>query len=217
MQLPSIDTSEKLIHGTIAKFVDGIWTSRESGTDITGLRLLVLHMTRAVQRWQGNERTEEYIEDNSELPNIDELNKCLPESGWELSLDGKPRPPYQKQFVTYLLDPADASIYTALNATMGMRIAWEQLKDKFAWMRAMRGAAVFPVVALSSLPMKTKLGKKQRPDFKVSEWVSLEGGGWPGLAAPAMAPALPNKPVAAIGKPVAPVTASEELNDRIPF
>ena len=64
------------------------------------------------------------------LPDIDELNAKIPEEEWETGLDGKPRPPWQKQYIVYLVDPTDAGIYTYINGTFGARIAFDRLKIK---------------------------------------------------------------------------------------
>ena len=144
------------------------------------------------------------------LPDIDELNARIPQKQWETGLDGKPRPPWQKQCLVYLLDGTNAERFTFINSTVGARIAVENLKDQVKWMRAMRGADVFPVVELSSAPMKTKMGTKIRPDFRVVGWRRLgDGETGPVTGAPPTTPA--------IGKPVAPVSSREALNDEIPF
>ena len=144
------------------------------------------------------------------MPDIDELNAKIPQKQWETGLDGKPRPPWQRQCLVYLLDGTNAERFTFINSTVGARIAVENLKDKVKWMRAMRGADVFPLVELSSAPMKTKMGTKIRPDFRVVEWRQLgDGEAGPVTGAPPTTPA--------IGKPVSPVSSREALDDEIPF
>jgi hypothetical protein len=226
--LPSIDTTERLVHGALLKCVDGRWTVE--GKDVTHTPLLVLHTTRALQHWQDRKVVEKFVEDTQELPDVKELNAAIPQAEWEAGLDGEPRAPWQKEYVVFLLSPADASIYTFLNSTVGARIAWE---DRIQWMRALRGRDVFPLVELSSAPMKvTKkaAGMKMRPEFRVVDWTDLSGNATaaPQLGKPsapvAAAPAPVAKPVVAaappkqIGKPVAPVTAVEVYDDdEIPF
>jgi hypothetical protein len=72
------------------------------------------------------------------LPDADALNGAIPEAEWELGIDGKPRPPWQLNYVVYLLNPHDASVFTSINATTGQRIAFERLVDKMKFMRALR-------------------------------------------------------------------------------
>jgi hypothetical protein len=128
-----------------------------------------------------------------------------------LGIDNNPRPPWQLNYAVYLLNPADASLYTYVNSTMGAKIAWIKLRERVQLMRALRGAGVFPVVELASAPMKGKFAKT-RPEFKIREWTDLSGG------AAATAPkAIESKPTAAIGRPVAQPTLQEAIDDEIPF
>ena len=130
MTLPTINTSERLIHGSIIKCVDGIWTTENR--DVTGTKLLVLHTTRAAQGWFGGKPIETISEDHAELPDIEAANRAIPQHAWELDLAGKPRAPWQLQFCVYLLHPDDASIYTFLNSTVGACMAFERLRRRFA-------------------------------------------------------------------------------------
>ena len=50
------------------------------------------------------------------------------------------------------------------------RIAIEQLDEKVATMRLLRGAHVVPVVKLSHRPMKTFVGMKHRPHFEILDF-----------------------------------------------
>ncbi len=202
---------DRVIQGTLIKCVDGHWTDRDKRAIPSSTRLLALSTHQLLQRWQDGQPAETIPKRPGEsLPNIDELNAAIPREQWEPGLDGAPRPPWQKQYSVYLLDCVSAEQYTFTNCTVGARIAVENLKDKVKWMRAMRGADVFPVVELSSAPMKTRKGAKIRPEFRVVAWRQL-GNGEPG---PAIAePAA----VAAIGKPVAAVSNHELVDDEIPF
>ncbi len=217
--LPAIDTSERLVHGSLLKCVDGRWSTQDN-PDLTGKALLALTTTRAIQRWQFKEPVETVVDSGTGLPDVDALNAKIPRAEWEPGLDGLPRPPWQLQYVVYLLDPADASIYTFANSTVGARIAWERLVDRVSWMRALKGVDVFPVVLLDSKPMKTKMGVvKQRPEFTIIDWRDLSGG--PAIAqqqqrAIEAKPATAGKP-APVGEPVKPPTTTETLDDEIPL
>jgi hypothetical protein len=113
MKLPTIDTSERLIHGVQVKCTDGRWFS-EDVADMNGVRLLALATTTAIQRWHEQEATFETLTTDTceSLPDVDELNAAIPQSEWGIGLDGQPRPPWQMVFVVFLLDPADASLYS---------------------------------------------------------------------------------------------------------
>jgi hypothetical protein len=139
-------------------------------------------------------------------PNVAELNAKIPQEEWEIGLDGEPRPPWVKQFVVYLLDPRDASIFTFINSTTGAAIAVDRLKEKVCWMRTLRGERVAPIVQLGNKAMKTKYGQKLRPDFVVVDWrcfIGVRDGTVPQIVR--------------VGQPVAPLSVAEELNDKLPF
>jgi hypothetical protein len=218
----------RLIQGVIAKCVDGRWADSD-GLPLPA-ELLVVGTTRALQCWKDQYPVDTIIEQPDEpLPDVDELNAQIPEREWGLGLDNKPRPPWQLNYVVYLLNPDTADTYTFLNSTTGARIAVERLDDKFRWMRRMRGSGAVPIVRLDSRPMKTKTGPKMRPEFTIVEWRDI--GTAPGIEqkttpqieqrkpAPDPTPANPSKPAVKRkpGKPVKPVTRQEELDDEIPF
>jgi hypothetical protein len=155
------------------------------------------------------------------LPSIDELNAKIPEKEWAIGFDNKPRPPWQKSHVVYLLAESSAERFTYLNSTIGARIAVENLRDKVRWMRALRGESVVPRVKLGSAPMRTRFGGKLRPDFEIASWVELgveirsEQSAEPRLeqaAAPRVEQAKPKRGA----MPVKPVSYAEALNDEIP-
>ena len=202
---------ERVIQGTMIKCVDGHWTDRDKQPIPAGTRLLALATHTLLQRWQDDRPIDTIPKKPGQpLPDVDKLNEKIPQKEWETGLDGKPRPPWQKQWLVYLLDGTSAERFTFINSTFGARIAVDNLKDQVKWMRAMRGAHVFPLVELSSAPMKTDWGTKSRPAFRVVEWRQLGNGeGGPAVLEPAAVPA--------IGKPVPRVTGGEALDDEIPF
>jgi hypothetical protein len=212
--LPAIDTSERLIHGSLLKCVDGRWSTQDV-PDMTGHQLLALSTAKAIQRWQ-NKEPETIVDSGTGLPDVDELNATIPRTQRELGLDGQPRPPWQREYAVYLLDVSDASIYTFANGTVGARIAWERLVDRVSWMRALRGAAVFPLITLDSRPMKTQFGTKLRPEFSITDWRDLGSTGNPALESTPQR-AIEGKTAAPVGKPVKAPTTAETLDDDIPF
>src|SRR5262249_52636521 len=157
---------------------------------------------------------------------------------WEPGLDGKPKPPWAFVYVVYMCDLESAEIYTFINSTFGARIAYERLTQKLELMTRLRGAGVTALVKPDSRQMKTKVGPKLRPEFTILEWrdlgsepqpaqlppptdkdlpagAAVKPPAEPAAAGAAKAPADKKKRLRA-GKPVAPPTAAEELNDRIP-
>jgi hypothetical protein len=197
-------SDDRLIQGTIIKCVDGHWSAKDDTALPPGMRLIALATAQALQRWQDQMPVETIVKRPGQpLPDVDELNAKIPQKKWEKGLDGKPRPPYSHQYIVYLLNPADASLFTFINNTLGAMIAVERLKDKVKWMRGLRGARVVPVVELSSKLMKTKVGVKQRPEFTIIEWRDFGG-------LQATAPAIEH-----LGQPVEPPSVEEELNDSV--
>jgi hypothetical protein len=195
--------------GTIGKCVDGEWNIPSP--------LVALSTTTCLQRFPKDGGPPETIAKaaGEKLPNPADLNAKIPETEWATGLDGKPRPPWAKNWVVYLLDPKTAEVFTFINSTAGARIAVERLEERVRTMRALRGDAVVPIVELTHVPMKTQWGTKKRPEFKILDWRELGG-----------AAAVPGKlrqiehwdPTAeTVGAPVTPSTVSEELNDSINF
>jgi len=218
----------RVIQGVILKCVDGRWQDKDGLTPPDTL------LAMGTARWQPVDTIVETAD--QPLPDVDDLNAKIPIKEWEKGLDGKPRPPWQVQYVVYLIDPVSGSTWTFINGTVGARIAYERLTDKFRWMRRLRGDNIAPVVKLDSRPMKTSFGQKMRPEFTVLEWRDL-GSGVPSTlqiehkaepvavatepttepaAKPAPAPEKQKKSKANVGKQVKPVTIQEELNDDLP-
>jgi hypothetical protein len=109
-------------------------------------------------------------------------------------------------YVVYLLSPDDASSYTFINSTLGARIAYERLADRIEWMRRMRGTDVIPLIALETRTMKTRFGKRERPEFTVVDWRVFGGADAPAAALP---PPTPSPPTPSPPTPT-PVPASNK-------
>jgi hypothetical protein len=56
-------------------------------------------------------------------PNVDDLNAQIPVEGWDLGLNGEPRPPWTDNNVVYLANPSDGALYTVIGTTAGLAIA----------------------------------------------------------------------------------------------
>jgi hypothetical protein len=199
----------RVIRGSIPKFgTDGAWTV--GGSPMPSAPLMALSTTTCLQRFPKEGGAPDTItrQAGETLPDPDELNDEIPESEWATGLDGKPRPPWAKNWVVYLLNPKDASAYTFINSTAGARISVEQLEERVRLMRRIRGANVVPIVELTSANMKTQWGQKKRPEFKIIDWREIGGDG---------SAARQIEQQADVGKPVTPPTISEELNDEINF
>jgi hypothetical protein len=208
------EARDRLIQGTIAACVDGVWAARD-GSALPS-PMIGLGTTLALQCWRDGKPVETTVKrPGQRLPDIDSLNAAIPEEEWEEGLDGNPRAPWVLQHVVYLLDPKDASVFTFLNSTAGAAIAVRELKDKVKMMRTLRGANVAPVVELSAKPMKTKFGTKQRPHFRIIDWREL--GGPPATPPPAIGGPQAVAAIEQLGSPVKPVSTAEAFNDQVPF
>jgi hypothetical protein len=192
-------TDDRIIQGVFIKCVDGNWHDRDKLA--VPSKLLALTTFTIVQHWR-NQKPEETIDGRvSALPDVAELNAKIPECEWEKGIDGKPRPPWQRQEVVYLLDEATAQKFTFASGTIGAQIAVEELRDPVKWMRVLRRARVVPIVELANKPMKTRHGgSKLRPHFKIAGWRGIGGG----KATPLL-------------EHVEPPTTAEELDDSVPF
>jgi hypothetical protein len=173
--------------------------------------MLVLNRIRAVQCWQGQKVVDCIVQlEDEPLPDIGALNDKIPQSEWEKGLDGKPRAPWVNVWGFYLCNLQDGSIYTFINSTIGSRIAYDKLNDRIQMIRMLRGANVAPEVKLDSRPMKTQYGMRPRPEFTILRWVGPSNDTAAALVEHkvAGAPALKSVPTP---------TASEELNDEVPW
>ena len=216
--LPAIDT-DHVIQGEILRCVDGHWGIRDGTVIPPETVLLAIATNEAMQCWRDQTPVDTIIKRPDEpLPDVDELNAQIPRETWELGLDGQPRPPWQHVYIAYFVNIADASLYTFINSTIGARIAVEKLRDRVKWMRALRGANVAPLVQLDAREMRTKFGTKMRPEFTIIEWREIGGGGGGrGLQNEPARQIAQSNPAAQVGRPVRPVTASEEMNDQIQY
>jgi hypothetical protein len=204
------------IKGPILKCVDARWSVRD-GTELRdGEPFLCTGTAVGNQRFIDNVSELILKQPGQPLADVDELNEQVPQDEWEDGLDGKPRPPWQRVFLVYLIRLHDASIFTFISGTSGARIAFNKLTSQVSNMRVLRGENVAPILKLSAKPMKTKFGTKMRPDFEIVEFREIGGGGQsvPQIESPKTGSGGTTEQ---IGKPVKPVTIEEDLNDAIPF
>jgi DNA polymerase family A len=185
-------SSDRLVQGVILRCVDGRWSTNEGTTLTPDMQFIALGTAEALQMWRNNKPAETIRKrPGVPLPDLEDLNAKIPKSEWELGLDRKPRAPWVRQCIVYLLDPGDASIFTYINSTFGALRAVSALKDKVKWMRALRGARVVPIVKLESKSMPTAFGTKQRPEFTIVEWRDLGDGAGESNLPPPTAPTTP--------------------------
>ena len=195
---------QRLLRGTLLKWTENTgWLDRDGVRPAAGPYLL-WGLEEGLQCWQNQTVVDEIID--KPLPDLNELNGSIPQAQWEAGPDG-PRPPYVHQYVIYLLDPNDGQFYTLINSTVGMRMLWESLSERWEVMRHLRGPDVVAVVSLSDRPFRAgKWGIKHRPDLKILEWRKAGGGGPDKLAGPTTPQRPPSQPAGATSALSAPST-----------
>jgi hypothetical protein len=214
---PDDGFSGSVASGRVAKGRIGLWSDSEHWHDRDGLPLssplLVLGVTEVLRRWQDN--VPDYITDKP-LPDPADLNACIPQSEWQLGIDGKLRPPWEHTIVVYLVDPVvTGEIITYQASTRGAHIAYDNLREAVITMRALRGARVLPVVELAERPFPTNYGMRTRPHFQIIDWRTPADGQQaipPAPATPQLMgpPSTPTTPQAA----PAATTASAETKPK---
>jgi hypothetical protein len=196
----------RLLRGMLLK-----WDEKAGYHDRDGVRpalgpYYVIGMAQGLQRWKNQTVVEEKLDEP--LPDLDELNAAIPRSEWEPGLDGQPREPWQLVCAIYLFSPNSGEFFTLLNSTTGMRMCWENFKERWDVMKALRGADVLALVELSTRPFKTrKWGFKPRPDLIVLDWHIAEGRASDRFHCikPACGP-MPRVPIRASGASASPAT-----------
>jgi hypothetical protein len=195
---------ERLIRGSVARFLDGTWRDNDGNTLSPDGRWVAWATGECLQRWFDKQPVETIIKKPGvPLPNVDELNAKIPQKDWEKGIDGKPRAPWARQNIVHLLDAQTGAELTFISGTVGASIATEGLKINTGNIRMIRGTRVVPIVSLGNKLMQTQFGSRLRPEFVIQEWREL-GAPAPAIAAPE------------IGKKSAPPTLDEEMNDEIP-
>jgi len=168
--------SGRVIRGAQLKYNDGCWSSRD-GQPAPSSPLLVVGVLTILQQWLDQKPIKTLKKEKGKpWPDVEALNDTVPQSQWEIGIDGKPRAPWQMQWVVYLLDEKTAERFTYANGTVGARIAVDELKDRVSDKRFMlANNTVLPLVELPCTPMKTRFGGKMRPEFKTVGWRSFGG------------------------------------------
>jgi hypothetical protein len=151
------------------------WERRDQVSLAVENPLLALKFGRYLRNW-GPPIETIMQQPDVELPDVDELNSQIPIEQWSLGLDGQPRKPWAKYWLVYLLDVRDATLFNFANMTVGTRTAIVALEDRCAWMSALQGTAVMPLVKLSARPFHTQYGERRAPDFTIIGWRMFRDG-----------------------------------------
>jgi len=198
------DQEDRLIRGVIVRCVDGLWKDSDGNPIPSESRWVAWAATECLQQWHNKLPVKTITKKPGiPLPDIDELNSEIPQREWETGIDGKPRPPWVRQRVVYLLNAETGAELTFISGTTGAAIAVEGLRNKTGNIRLLRGSRVVPIVSLGNKLMQTNFGSRLRPEFTVQEWHEF------GAPSPAI--------TSEIGKKIAPPSLQEEMNDELPL
>jgi hypothetical protein len=163
-----------LIEGDRLAFKEARWLHRDDSEVPPDTRLMALKSKSAIRRWKNQKLVEAFVETATKpLPDINALNAKVPRKEWEKGLNGQPREPYERCEVVYLFDPDSAEEFTFVTPSLGGRIAVRELCKQVSNKRTLTGKNLFPIVRLSTKPMSTKYGPRQRPHFEVVGWDTL--------------------------------------------
>lgn len=162
-------------------------------------------------KWEGKKVVDRMLPTpGQKLPDVDEENAKIPVEDWEEDLNGNSKGPWVRNYTLHLVDPITGAKLIVSNSTVGMRMAYGEVKEGTKVIRRMRGESVFPVVMLGEEQFTTNFGTRLRPQFKIVEYRQFGGDSAPAIAAPITSPpALPGK---AVEKP----TSAEIVDDSIP-
>ena len=175
------DGERNLLKGELLKFVDGAWT--QAGTRVpAGTQYVPEKVFKVWVRWQEG-KPFDYVwpRPSGMLPHRDTLGHT-DQRDWPAGIDGEPSDPWRNTRYFHLINPATAETVTFTNSTAGARHCYEELGSAVTTMRKVHPRAL-PVLELSSVPMKTKFGQKQRPHFKIAGWRCLGGSAAPQIEA----------------------------------
>src|SRR6516162_6728975 len=114
----SIQTG-RLIKGILARWTDtGGWKDRD-GVALPS-PVLIFGVLECLQCWKDKRPV---TKADKPLADPDVLNAAIPQSEWEMGLDGKPKPSWAHVVGAYLVDPAGGGIFTYMSDTAGAHIA----------------------------------------------------------------------------------------------
>ena len=168
--------SDSIIRGSLVKFTNEAEWALRDGEAMPAVELVAVDIIRLTQRWKdGRPMERRILEAGEKFPDVEAMNDAIPKSEWNEGPDGKPQGPWQNEYILYLLNLETMDRYSFPTNTVGGGIAVRDLRDKTMWVRKIRGAHLYPVVALSDTFMKTRWGGRQRPHFEIKSWINLGG------------------------------------------
>jgi hypothetical protein len=186
-----------------------LWFLREGGTPAKKGPYFAPDCWEEQVKWTADKTVAEKIrkQPGEPFPDVESLNAKTPEDEYIYDFNDKLVGPWRHTFNVGLVDTDTGARFIASNSTTGMAIAYEELRSAVQFKRKARGEHVIPVIELSSAPMRSKkYGIRTIPRFEVIDCRTF-GGSTPAVSGPV-------DPIP--GTPVAPITASEIVNDSMP-
>jgi hypothetical protein len=165
-----------ILPGTRMKFDNtGAWITHPDGVAYTGKKVIVVNNRRVLVKWIGNMPVEtEELAPGAPWPDVEARNDAAGKEEWREDLNGVLVGPWQAQRILEFFDPTTLTRLSWPTATIGGRIAINDLIDKVRWMAKFhRDQAIYPLVVLCSKTMRTSFGPRPRPHFEVRQWVRL--------------------------------------------
>jgi hypothetical protein len=185
--------ADVLIRGTLYKFNDWHWTTRDGVPVPDGARYLVTGTAAAWVKLKDTKIAERIVrKPGVRLPDrceLDEKDQKL----WPMGLDGKTAAdPWKLSAYVYLVGE-NAEAFTFATWTGGGRSAVNDLADTITRMRRVRPGVV-PLIELHAAPMRTQFGKKSKPLLKIVDWQAPTANELKQIAAPASPATEPPPP-----------------------
>jgi hypothetical protein len=216
--------SRRVIVGTKAVITkQGKWINGNTKEPLQDdLKLIVVEIARVIQRWEDDLPVDDctrFLDQHEAVPDLDMMNAQIPQLEWGEGPDGKPRGPWQFQWLVYFLDPKSMTKFTFPFNTTGGRMALEALTDATRSKRLItRQSNWFPVVLLrSTIFVSKRFGDIPRPHFEIVEWVQLGSD----TSAPALAPASPKASLEdksdAVNTPKSDAGLNDDIDDLIKY
>jgi hypothetical protein len=202
-------TSASAIVGKMMKFIDGDFIIDKTETLPDDTRLVANAVVTAWVKWQDGRPVDHRVTPPGQMHPTREEFDDLDRSQWPLAF-GQPSDPWKDTRYLHLLDQRTGTDYTFVTDTNGGRKGIADLKGAIANVRYAHPVAM-PIVIPESVDMKTQYGTKQRPQFRVVDWIGKQQA--PMRGAPTVKHGHSGK-----SDPISSgVALKSDMNDDIPF
>jgi hypothetical protein len=205
----------RLLVGTRLKFTNEATWETVNGDDYTDRVLLATNIRRLEIKWgETGPIDHRELQPGQKFRDLEALNALCPRSEWREDFNGKPKGPWEYQYVLELVDLETMERFSWPTATIGGGICIRELVDRINMKRRLeKRADMWPRVRLSHCFMKTKYKGRERPDCKIVDWYPPEDADKHDRIE--AAPTQPKLPPAREQAPEP--SLKEEMNDEVKF